>query len=118
MCWLIPRSEDGLFLIPSSLPGLNHAAFVPAITVTAITFVFPANPGSFFKDLQGVACGRVLARRPWARPRDQVFHELSLFCRRRLPGADGAQGRALALRCLRSRFVGSGRRRSASVQIL
>ena len=42
------------FLVPSrSLPGRDHAAPVPGFSVTSITFVFPANPGSFFKDLRG-----------------------------------------------------------------
>ncbi len=42
---------------------------MPDFSVTAITFEFPANPGSFFKDLEGVArrwerAGRPLAKTP------------------------------------------------------
>ncbi|SPP91629.1 protein of unknown function [Bradyrhizobium vignae] len=50
--------------LPRSLPDAPHAAFVPALSVTPITFVFSANPGSLFNDLQGVVCERLRARRP------------------------------------------------------
>ena len=53
-----------IFLRPRSLPGPDYAGFVPAFSVTVITFVFPANPGSFFNDLQGVARGWERAGRP------------------------------------------------------
>src|SRR5215813_1089593 len=84
-----------------------------------MTFVFPADSYSFSNTCTGL--GALLGMRSQnlgKAPRDQVFHELSLFRSERLPRADGPERWPVAVRGLRPRAGRPGHGRSASGKVL
>src|SRR5258708_14402990 len=91
----------------------------------SVTFVFPGLSYSFSRTCRfggrAAAAGHAdlaLPGEPATGSRGKKFHDFSAFRRRRLPRADGPEGRPVAVRHLRSPASVPPRRRPAFEQIL